>query len=150
MPRFVTQRDIELFRGYGDEMMNKIADIAVIIYSFIPDDQNSNIYGESINKFYKPGIVVRSYVESDDESTIDEDGAMSVTQTVNFSFLRRDLLEKDFYPDRGDVIEWNYNYYEITNVVDNKLIAGRDNLKYSITCDSILVNRSAINIRTDE
>ena len=147
MPRFVTARDVDLFRLYGNEMMNKITDVAIIIYSFIPDEQNANIYGESINKYYRPGIVFRAYVESEDESTTDEDGAMSVTQTVNFSFLRRDLLEKDFYPDRGDIIEWNYNYYEITNVVDNKLLAGRDNLKYSITCDSVLVNRSAINIR---
>ena len=150
MPRFLSDRDIQLFRVYGDEMMHKVADVGIIIYSFIPDDQNVNIYGEAIDKYYRPGVAFRAYVESEDESTVDEEGAMSVTQTVSFSFLRRDLLETDFYPDRGDIIEWNYNYYEITNVVDNKLLGGRDTLKYSITCSSVLINRSAINIRVDE
>jgi len=149
MSKFVTPHDYAFFQGINKELIDEIIETGVIFFSLIPEKQNENIYGEAIDKIYEPGIAVNALIEHDDETT-DDDGMMSnVYQNIMAAFFRDTLKEKNFYPERGDIIKYYNTYYEVTQVVDNQLIAGRVGLPFSILCVAQMVNKSSINVREE-
>lgn len=151
MPRFITNRDVTFYKGINHELIDKVIETPVIIYSFDPSKQNSNLYGESLEKVYEPGVVVNALIDHPDETTDDSEGfGPNVNQTITCAFYRNTLKEKDFYPERGDIIRWNNGFYEIDGVIDNQLLGGRYKISHSIICSCVLVNKSFINVRGEK
>lgn len=150
MPKFVTPRDVEFFRGINTELVNEIVETSIIFFSLIPEKQNINIYGEATDKIYESGILANALIEHDDESTEDDEFGPNVYQNIMAAFYRNTLKEKDFYPERGDIIKYYNAYYEITQVVDNQLLAGRVGLSHSIICTAQMINKSSINVREEK
>lgn len=149
MSKFVTNRDVAFFKGINKELIDEIIETGIIFYSLIPEKQNTNIYGEATDKVYEPGIYVNALIQHDDEAT-DDDGMISnIYQNIIAAFYRNTLKEKDFYPERGDIIKYYNTYYEITQVVDNQLLAGRVGLPHSIICTAQMVNKSSISVREE-
>ena len=149
MPLFVTPQDYAFFTGINHEIIDQIIETAVIIYSLDATENPPNIYGENTQKLYKPGILCNALITHDDQTTEDDQFGPNVFQNIICGFQRLTLQDKDFYPERGDVIRWNDGYFEITQVIDNQLIAGRFGISHSILCTAVMTNRSVINIRTD-
>jgi hypothetical protein len=54
------------------------------------------------------------------------------------------LEDKGFYPEIGDIIHHNDAYFEIDNVREDQLIAGRPDEKFSIICSTFMTRRSSI------
>lgn len=149
MSKYVTTRDVAFFTGINKEVINDIIETPIVFYSLLPDKQDTNIYGESLDKIYEFGISVNALIQHDDEMT-EEDGLISdVHQNIICAFHRNTLKEKDFYPERGDVIQYNTSYWEITNVIDNQFLAGRVGLPHSIICSANMTNRSSLNVREE-
>ena len=67
-------------------------------------------------------------------------------QNVEFRFQRKLLQDVDVYPDTGDIIGYNDNFYEIDNTQEAQLIAGKPQFNQSVICIAHLTRRSAINI----
>lgn len=149
MPLFVTEEDYSFFTGINHEIIDEIIETAVIIYSLDIAENPTNIYGENTQKLYKPGIRCNALITHDDMVTEDNEFGPNIFQNIICAFHRLTLQEKDFYPERGDVIRWNSGYYEIVNCIDNQLISGRFGLPHSILCTAVMTNRSVLNIRTD-
>ena len=148
MPRFITNRDVGMFYGINHELLDKVIETKIIFYALYNDDQDTNIYGESTDKYYEPGIVCNALIDNQEPSAEDLEVGPNVTQMVNCAILRKTLKEKDFYPEQGDIIKWNNAYYEISNaVIDNQLLGGRIQIPYSVVFSAVMVNKSAINIR---
>lgn len=150
MSKFVSQRDFDFFNVINRELNNDIISTPVIVFSFDPSKQDGNMYGESDSKVYEPGIQINANIEHDDENTEYDEFGGSVYQSIRVMFLRIELKEIDFYPERGDIIKWNNSYYEIDGVVENQLVAGRPHLSFSIICSAFMVNKSAISIRGEK
>jgi len=47
-------------------------------------------------------------------------------------FLRTTLSEAGFYPEIGDIVNWNDFYFEINSVTEPQLIAGHQEFKHDI------------------
>ena len=150
MSKFVTPRDVGFFKGINKELIDEIVETSIIFFSLIPEKQDTNIYGESIDKIYEPGILVNALIEHDDEMTEDDEFGPNVYQNIIAAIYRIALKEKDFYPERGDIIKYYNAYYEVTQVVDNQLLAGRVGLPHSIICTAQMVNKSSINVREEK
>lgn len=150
MSKYVTPRDVGFFKGINQELIDDIVETSVIFFSLIPDKQDVNIYGESVDKIYEPGIEVNALIQHDDEITEDNEFGPNVYQNIICSFYRNTLKEKDFYPERGDIIRYSNTYYEIGNVIDNQFLAGRVGLPHSIICTAMMVNKSVINVRNEK
>ena len=150
MAKFVTGRDVAFFKGINKELIDEIVETSIIFFSLIPEKQNENIYGESTEKIYEPGIVANALIQHDDERTEDDEFGPNVQQGIVCAFYRNTLKEKDFYPERGDIIKYYNAYYEVTQVVDNQLLAGRVGLPHSIICTAQMVNKSSINVREEK
>ena len=66
-----------------------------------------------------------NYVTASDEFGAD------VNTSVELYFHRTTLSEAGFYPEIGDIVDWNDTYFEINAVTEPQLIAGHQNFKHS-------------------
>jgi len=68
-------------------------------------------------------------------------------QTVTFSFLRNNLIDKgNVVIEVGDVIEWNYAYFEVDTINENKLIGGNVEQNFDVIASAHMTRQSKLNI----
>jgi hypothetical protein len=148
MPRFVGERDFRLFQHFNTEIVSDIVDVKVVLYKIIPDVTNINIYGESSSKERFRGITLEALVKYTKQTASGQDGFGydAEQQDIEFRFVRKLLQDVEVYPETGDIIGYNENFYEVHNVVEAQLIAGRPEFNHSIVCQAHLTRRSGINI----
>lgn len=150
MSKYITEKDVAFFKGVNKELIDEIIETSIIFFSLIPEKQDVNIYGESTDKIYEPGISANALIQHDDETTTDDEFGPNVYQNIIAAFYRNTLKEKDFYPERGDVIKWNNAYFEVQSIIDNQLLAGRVGISHSIICGATMINKSSINVREEK
>jgi hypothetical protein len=46
----------------------------------------------------------------------------------------------------GDLIDWNYGYFEVGSINENQLIAGMFEQNYSVVATSFLIRKSSVQI----
>ncbi len=146
---FISKRDRAFIDSINQELIDDIIETPVIIYSLDLQSTKENIYGESAEKVYRVGLEFNALIANDDQETDDSDFGSNILQRIVCGFHRESLREKDFYPERGDIIKWNDAYFEITSVIDNQFIAGKVGMPHSIMCTAVMVNRSSINVRVE-
>ena len=150
MPLFWPNRDYEvLVERVNKELIDSIIDTKVTIYRISPDQTEVNMYGESaINtgKVYDNGIQLAAIVDHEDITFETNEFGPKSDQAVTFSFQRKTLLEVDFRPEIGDIVEWNYAFFEINTINENLLIGGDTEKNHDIIAISHLTRLSKLNI----
>lgn len=148
MPRFVTQRDFQFFQHINKEIILDIVDVNVVLYKIIPDVVSVNIYGESTDKTRYRGINLQALIKYAKRSAETEVGfGYDISQKgIEFRFARKLLQDVNVYPDIGDIIGYNENYYEIDNITEAQLIAGKPEFVHNIICEAHMTRRSSINL----
>lgn len=126
MALFGGARDISLFRKISREFTDRIVQQEIGYYKIDLDVTSHNIYGESPEKFYYKPIKLFCLIEREDSTTTYDDSTPDYNQNKKFRFLRDYLREKNLAVEPGDVILWDNRYWEISNVVDNQFIAGKN------------------------
>ena len=148
MARFALARDIKFFEGISRELVDAVIETAVVLYKLVIEDSKTNLYGESLNQSYYQGVDCTAVIQRDDTTANYEGFGSDQSQTVEFRFNRFTLKEKDFYPEIGDIIYHNEAYFEIDNVREDQLIAGRvesgDGQNFSVICSTFMTRRSSI------
>lgn len=125
MSLFAGIRDINLMRSLNREMINDIMDVQVDIYKVNLISTNSNVYDESISTVYNSPVRINCVIQKDEQSSNYDEFGYNRNQTIRFSFLRDELIDKEIYVDIGDIIHWNNIYWEIDHVIENQLYAGK-------------------------
>jgi len=126
MALFGGKRDARFIAAINAELINSVIDTEIEFYKLIVEQSNSNIYGEAENKSYYNSILIPCVVTKDDKNGVMDDYGHSYTRTSTFS-ISRDLLEKaKFYPEVGDIVFWDNEYYELDNVDANQYFAGKN------------------------
>lgn len=149
MAKFVSNRDFEFFQHVNRELSAEIVDTLVILYKLNLAYANTNIYGESVEKIAYDGVQLSAFIDYKGNEVITDSGfGIDATQEVEFRFVRRILQERHVYPEIGDVIGYNDAFYEIDNVQEVQLIAGRVGYNQSIICSTHLTRRSNIQIES--
>ena len=131
-PFFVPQKEIDLIDAFNEELIDDIIGQTVDIYKISIENTEENLYGESSTKYYNQGFRVNcliNYVAP--EITQDEFGA-DLNTSIEMSFHRTTLVEANFYPEIGDIVDWNEHYFEINSTTEPQLIAGHQNFKHDI------------------
>ena len=147
MPRFVTDRDFNLFQHFNREIMNNIVDVDVILYKIYMDTTTVNLYGEATEKARYTGVELKSLVKYKKNIADTTSGfGVDIEQAVEFRFARKLLEEVQVYPEIGDIIKYDDSYYEIDNMNDTQYVAGQPHNSLSILCDAHLTRISGLNI----
>ena len=146
MARFALDRDIQFFQGISRELVDAVVENTAVIFKLVIDSTKVNLYGESLNKTYYSGVEVACMIERADTSVTYEGFGSDKNQTVEFRFNRFTLQDKAVYPEIGDIIYHNDEYFEIDNVREDQLIGGRATEEFSIICSTFMSRKSTLQI----
>tara|TARA_B110000444_G_scaffold249997_1_gene275815 strand:+ start:1471 stop:1890 length:420 start_codon:yes stop_codon:yes gene_type:complete len=128
------------------ELLTDIVEQKVIVYKISPDETESNLYGESLDKVYYPGIEISCLVETDPQSTLYEGFGPDVKKGTLFRFHQKLCEIKELYPQISDIVEWENAHFEISNVVENQFLGGQPEKNYSLVCNAHMSRKSRLNI----
>ncbi len=148
MPRFVSDRDVNFFKGINKELVDEVIETLVIVYKLSVLESPTNIYGEAPVKKYHVGTQIPALIRREDKTPTTDGHILDFNQTSIFSFLRDTLKEKNIYPEGGDIIEYDSSFWEINNVAENQLLADQPLLNWAIVCTCHMTKRSALQLDT--
>jgi hypothetical protein len=141
MARFVNQRDFEFIQHITRELIDETMDVGVVLYKLVVEATKVNIYGESTVKPRYTPVKVNAIVNYNKNTVSSGDGfGIDQQQRVDFRFARRMLQEVNTYPG------YNSHYYEINNIQETQLIAGKPGFNTAIICVAHLTRRTSIDI----
>ena len=131
-PFFVPAKEIELIDVMNEELIDEIVGQTVDIYKISVDDTEENMYGESTTKYYDKGFRVNCLINFEEPTIEQNEFGADVNTRIEMYFHRTTLSEANFYPEIGDIVDWNDTYFEINGVSEPQLIAGNTNFKHQI------------------
>ena len=146
MARFTGPNDITLFKHFSEELVEDIVTTTIQLFKLSIHESRTNLYGESLGKQYLQGVSVNALIERQESEANYEGFGFDRSQQVEYRFNRHTLDEKELYPEIGDVIFHNNGYFEIDNVREDYMLAGRTDSKFSIICSTFMTRRSQLNI----
>jgi len=119
-------RDARFLASINAELINAIVDTEIEFFKLNVDQSKSNIYGEADRKSYFDSILIPCLITKDEKSSVMDDYGHSYTRTGKFA-IARDLLERiGLYPQPGDIILWDNEYFEIDGVDANQYFTGKN------------------------
>jgi len=147
--RYVSPTDLKLMNSVNTELMNEIIENYVQIYKISPDATTTNIYGESAEngKVYYPGVEISALIEHPDTTNQDEGFGPDRIKVVKFRFHEGMCQEAGIYPEVGDMITWDDQYFEIENVVQEQHLGGQYSKSFSIICDTHTTKLGRLNVQ---
>ena len=146
MPKFISARDVNFFKGIAREVVDDVVQNIIVLFKINLNDTKVNIYGESLNKTWWPGVELFCLIDKQPQSAAYEGFGPNVNQTIEFRLDRFMCEEKESYPEIGDVIKFNESYFEIDNIVETQFSGGQPYNNFSIVCTGFAVSKAALNI----
>lgn len=129
---FGSQRDFNLLLGINRELISDVIEQEILYYKISLEQTQANIYGEAQEKVYWSAVKFNCLIDrGDQQTTVDDFGPDSI-RAVSFRFIKQDLKDTNTFPEVGDVVCWDEDYYEVDNVLENQLFLGKDE-NYSMT-----------------
>ena len=124
--RFWSDRDNKAIDQFNKELVEDVVQTTCTLYSVSVEETETNIYGEAKGggKNYKKPVSIPCLISHEDINYQTTELGPSAGQSVSFAFLRNKLVELNLRPKIGDVINWNYAYFEINSINENKLLGG--------------------------
>ena len=126
MAWFGGQRDAKFLAAINSELINAVIDTEIEFYKLVVESSNSNMYGESENKSYYDSILIPCLIAKDDKNSNMDDYGHTYTRSSKFAIARDILVKSDFYPEVGDIVFWDNEYFEVDNVDANQYFAGKN------------------------
>ena len=153
--RFLHQRDVDLVTRVtkelvGDKQNNKdgLINQECVIYKPSLQESAINMYGEGAGgmKVYKNGVQMNALITADDFDFNSDEFGPDANQTATFSFLRQSFIDASMVLEMGDLIDWNYGYFEVGSINENQLIGGMYDQNYSVIATTFLIRKSSVQI----
>ena len=147
-PFFVPQKEIDLINSMNEELIDEIVGQSVDIYKVSVDDTEENVYGESTTKYYEVGFRVNCLINFEEPEVVQDDFGADVNSNIEMYFQRANLSSGslNFYPEPGDIVDWNNYYWEINGTTEPQLIAGHEGYKHSIKATAHRARMSSLQI----
>ena len=153
--RFLPQRDVNLVTRVtrelvGDKQRNKdgLINQECVVYKPSLQESAVNMYGEAAGgkKVYKDGVQMNALVAADDFDFNTDEFGPDAQQNVVFSFLRQAFIDASMVLEIGDLIDWNYGYFEVVSINENQLVGGQFDQNFSVVATTFLIRKSSIQI----
>jgi hypothetical protein len=152
--RFLPQRDLDVFQRVNKELIGDlrlgkdgIINQQVVLYKISTYDTQTNLYGEATGgKRWKNGVKFACLVDAEDFDWNTDEFGPDDQQNASFHILRQSLIDLSLVPEIGDIIEWNWAYFEINTINENQLIGGQQDNNWSVTCGTFRTRFSNLNI----
>ncbi len=147
-PFFIPQKEFDLINQMNEELIDEIVGQSVDIYKVNIERTEGNVYGESTAKYYDIGFRVNCLINYS-EPTINQDEFGADTDSNITMFFQRENLASgslNFYPEAGDIVDWNDYYWEINGTIEPQLFGGHPNFKHNIVATAHRSRLSSLQI----
>jgi hypothetical protein len=146
--RFWSERDNDAIDQFNKELVEDIVKTTCDLYSVSIRDTDVNVYGESAGggKVYKKPVRVPCLITHEDITYQTTELGPSSDQNVTFAFLRNKLVELNVRPKIGDIIHWNYAYFEINTINENQLLGGDTEKNHDFLAICHMTKRSGLGL----
>ena len=131
-PFFVPQKEIDLIDVMNEELIDEIVGQTADIYKISVENTEENMYGESTTKYYNDGFRVNCLLAFDAPNVEQDEFGADINTNIDMYFHRTTLSDAGFYPEIGDIVDWNNFYFEINSVTEPQLIAGHYGFSHQI------------------
>jgi hypothetical protein len=138
-PFFIPDKEVDFFDVVNEELIDEVLGQYVDIYKVSVDDTQVNLYGESSTKYFKAGFRVNCLISFTEPAFDQADYGPDFSANLEMYFHRTTLKEANFYPEMGDIVEWNDIYWEMNSVTEPQLIGGHQAFKHMI---KVVANRA--------
>jgi len=147
-PFFIPQKEIDTIDSMNEELIDEIIGQSVDIYKVSIDNTDENVYGESTTKYYEVGFRVNCLILFNEPEIIQDDFGADENASIEMYFQRNNLSSGslNFYPEMGDIVDWNNHYWEINGTTEPQLIAGHPGYKHSIVATAHRARLSSLQI----
>ena len=147
-PFFVPQKEIDLINSINEELIDQVVGQSVDIYKVSIDETEENLYGESTTKYYEIGFRVNCLINFNEPVVEQSEFGSDVNASIELNFQRANLSSGslNFYPETGDIVDWNNYYWEINGTTEPQLIAGHEGYKHSIKATAHRARMSSLQI----
>ena len=147
-PFFIPQKEIDLINSMNEELIDEVVGQSVDVYKLNIDNTDENIYGESTTKYYDVGFRVNCLISFDEPTVEQDEFGADVNSNIELYFQRANLSSGslNFYPETGDIVDWNDHYWEINGTTEPQLFAGHPNFKHQIKATAHRSRMSSLQI----
>ena len=147
-PFFIPQKEIDTIDSMNEELIDEIIGQSVDIYKVSIDNTEENVYGESTTKYYEVGFRVNCLILFNEPEITQDEFGVDENADIEIYFQRNNLASGslNFYPEMGDIVDWNDHYWEINGTTEPQLIAGHPGYKHSITATAHRARLSSLQI----
>jgi len=127
MALFGQARDISMFRYINRELMQNIISQQVVFYKVNLTETKTNMYGEaSMGRVFQQPLLIYALIETSKFENPVDDFGVDFKWSVQYRFLRDDLVDANISPEVGDFIMYQNGYWEIDNVNTSQFFVGKD------------------------
>ena len=147
-PFLIPQKEINLINSLNEELIDEIVGQSVDIYKVSIDNTEENVYGESTTKYYEIGFRVNCLIQFDEPEVEQTEFGADYNASIEMYFQRANLSSGslNFYPEAGDIVDWNDHYWEINGTTEPQLIAGHPAYKHQIKATAHRSRMSSLQI----
>ena len=133
-PFFVPQKEFDLINAMNEELIDEIVGQSVDIYKVNVERTDENVYGESTTKYYDVGFRVNCLIQYNEPDVVQDDFGADLNADIEMYFQRENLSSGslNFYPETGDIVDWNNYYWEINGTSEPQLFAGHPGYNHQI------------------
>tara|TARA_E500000318_G_scaffold106596_1_gene114771 strand:+ start:11644 stop:12138 length:495 start_codon:yes stop_codon:yes gene_type:complete len=129
---FGSNRDFNLLLKVNRELLKDVVEQEILLYKYDLNEIQGNIYGEATSKQFLPPVKLNCLITRGDQVVTNDEFGPDLIRDASFALLRQDLNDSNVFPEVGDIIMWQEDYYETDTVRENELFLGRDK-SYNLT-----------------
>ena len=147
-PFFLPRKEFDLINSMNEELIDEIVGQSVDVYKVNIEQTEDNIYGESSTKYYDVGFRVNCLIQFNEPEVNQDEFGADTTGDIEMYFQRQNLSSGslNFFPEIGDIVDWNDFYWEMNEVVEPQLIAGHPDYKHQIRAKAHRIRNSSLQI----
>ena len=147
-PFFVARKEFDLINSMNEELIDEVVGQSVDIYKVSVENTDENIYGESTTKYYEVGFRVNCLIMYNEPEIVQDEFGADNNSNIEMYFQRENLASGslNFYPEAGDIVDWNDIYWEINGTTEPQLFAGHPNFKHQIKATAHFARMSSLQI----
>lgn len=146
--RFFSARDMKVINSFNSELMGDIIQTTVMLFKMAADQTQTNLYGESdpaTGKMFYPGVEMTALIDKADIDTPYDEFGPDRNQSVVFKFRENMLKLVNIYPEVGDIVSFNNQYFECDNVVQQQFLGGVEDKSHSVIVNTHYSRLSKLN-----
>jgi len=104
--------------GVGNGINNSISfgNMNIIYHKINLELTKSNMYGESLEKWYYPPLFVKCLIERGATSNSNDEFGVNISQTITVTISKDYLQKYNFLPEVGDILMDRERYYEVNSI----------------------------------